>query len=178
MGIGVLQMMFSHPSSYCVVAEAGGAVIGSNCLDERSSILGIGPVTVDPAVQNAGAGRRLMRAVLDRATERDAPGVRLVQAAFRNRSLSLYTKLGFEVRELLSVMHGAPMRKPIEGCSVRPAKGCRCSSLRPAMRKSAWPYAPWRRTCLSCCRGASAMSAAPATGPFEYENPYAYSNTT
>jgi predicted N-acetyltransferase YhbS len=122
MGLLVLQMMFSHPSFFCVVAEAQGKVIGSNCLDERSSIFGIGPITVDPAAQNAGAGRRLMRAVLDRAAERGAPGVRLVQATFHNRSLSLYTKLGFQVRELLSVLHGAPMRKSIEGCSVRPAR--------------------------------------------------------
>jgi predicted N-acetyltransferase YhbS len=122
MGLGILQMMFSHPSFYCVVAEAGGAVVGSNCLDERSSIFGVGPITIDPAAQNAGAGRRLMRAVMDRAAERGAPGVRLVQATFHNRSLSLYTKLGFDARELLSVMHGAPMRKSIEGCRVRPAK--------------------------------------------------------
>src|ERR1035437_2424435 len=54
MGVGVLQMMFSHPSFYCVVAEMGGAIVGSNCLDERSSVVGIGPITVDPAVQSAG----------------------------------------------------------------------------------------------------------------------------
>ena len=122
MGLGVLQMMFSHPSFYCVVAEAGGTVIGSNCLDERSLIFGVGPITVDFAAQNVGTGRHLMQAVLDRAAERGAPGVRLVQATFHNRSLSLYTKLGFDTRELLSVMHGAPMGKTIEGCSVRPAK--------------------------------------------------------
>ena len=107
MGVGVLQMMFSHPSFYCVVAEMGGAIVGSNCLDERSSIVGIGPITIDPAVQNAGTGRRLMQAVLDRAVERGAPGIRLLQSTFHTRSLSLYAKLGFEVRELLCVMQGA-----------------------------------------------------------------------
>lgn len=122
MGIGILQMMFSHPSFYTVIAETDGRIVGSNCLDERSAVFGIGPITVDPATQNAGIGRLLMRAVMDRAAERRAPGVRLVQATFHNRSLSLYTKLGFEARELLSVMHGPPMRKSIEGCSVRAAK--------------------------------------------------------
>ena len=122
MGVGLLRMMFSHPSFYTVVAETDGRIIGSNCLDERSSIFGIGPITVDPAGQNAGTGRLLMRAVLDRAAERDAPGVRLVQATFHNRSLSLYTKLGFDTRELLSVMHGPPMQKSMDGCSVRAAK--------------------------------------------------------
>jgi len=28
--------MFSHPSFFCVVAEQGGKVIGSNCLDEKT----------------------------------------------------------------------------------------------------------------------------------------------
>jgi hypothetical protein len=35
MGIGLLTMLFSHPGCYCVVAEADGRVIGSNCLDEN-----------------------------------------------------------------------------------------------------------------------------------------------
>jgi GNAT superfamily N-acetyltransferase len=120
-GIGILQMMFSHPSFYCVVAEAAGKIVGSNCLDERSSIFGVGPITIDPAAQNAGIGRRLMQAVMDRGAERGAAGVRLVQVAFHNRSLSLYTRLGFDPRELLSVMQGPALEKSIDGCMVRSA---------------------------------------------------------
>ena len=82
-------MLLSHPGFYGVVAEADGRIVGSNCLDERSVIAGIGPITVDPLAQNRGAGRKLMQAVLDRCGERNAPGVRLVQMAFHNRSLSL-----------------------------------------------------------------------------------------
>ncbi len=120
--VGVLSMMFSHPGIYCVVAESEGRIAGSNCLDERSTIAGVGPITVDPNIQNRGVGRKLMEAVLDRARERNVPGVRLLQAAFHNRSLSLYAKLGFDAREPVSVMQGPPLRKPREGCSVRPAK--------------------------------------------------------
>lgn len=119
---GLLSNMFSHPSIYCVVAELDGRIVGSNCLDGRSSIAGIGPITVDPAVQNAGAGRRLMEAVLERVWERGRPGVRLVQAAFHNRSLSLYTKLGFDAREPLSCLQGTPLRRTVDGCAVRPAQ--------------------------------------------------------
>jgi GNAT superfamily N-acetyltransferase len=121
MGIGLMTMMFSNPGCYCIVAEADGRVIGSNCLYERSTVFGIGPITVDPAAQNAGAGSQLMRAVLDRTEQRGAPGVRLVQATFHTRSLSLYTKLGFETRELLCVMNGQPIKKSVEGCTVRAA---------------------------------------------------------
>src|SRR6202163_1110825 len=117
----LLSMMFSHPGFYCVVAKSGERIIGSNCLDERSPIAGIGPITVETSAQNAGAGRKLMDAVLQRARERKFIGVRLLQAAFHNRSLSLYTKLGFETREPISTMFGTPIQKPMEGFHVRPA---------------------------------------------------------
>ena len=84
-------------------------------------IAGVGPITVDPTTQNDGVGRRLMEHVLERATQKKFPGVRLVQAAFHNRSLSLYTKLGFEIREPLATIQGAPLKKTLPGFSVRPA---------------------------------------------------------
>jgi hypothetical protein len=120
--IGLLSITFSSPGFYCVVAERHGRIIGSNCLDERSIIYGVGPITVDPAVQNGGTGRRLMQVVMDRAAERRAPGVRLVQAAFHNRSLSLYTSLGFDAREPLSCLQGRTTTRSIPGCTVRAAQ--------------------------------------------------------
>jgi len=120
--VGLLSMIFSHPGFYCVVAESGGRRVGSNCLDERSVIAGLGPITVDPSNQDRGVGRKLMEAVLVRARERNFAGVRLLQSAFHNRSLALYSRLGFDAREPLSVMQGPPLRKRIEGCSVRPAQ--------------------------------------------------------
>ena len=119
--IGALSMMFSHPGFYCVVAEQDGRVIGSNCLDERTPIAGVGPITVDASAQNRAAGRALMQAVLTRAAERKFAGVRLVQAAYHNRSLSLYAKLGFVVREPLSCMQGPAMKKMVPGYAIRPA---------------------------------------------------------
>jgi len=118
---GIMSMMFGHPGFYCVVAEEGGRIVGSNCMDERSPIAGIGPITIDPEAQNRGIGRKLMQAVMDRARERNFPGVRLVQASFHTRSLSLYATLGFDAREPLSVMQGPAIKKTMEGCSVRPA---------------------------------------------------------
>jgi Acetyltransferase (GNAT) family len=120
--IGVLSMMFSHPGFFCVVAEQGGTVIGSNCLDERTLIAGVGPITIDPAAQNRTAGRQLMKAVMARAAERKFVGIRLVQAAYHNRSLSLYAKLGFVVREPLSCMQGQAIQKTLPGYRVRPAQ--------------------------------------------------------
>ena len=47
--------------------------------------------------------------------------MRLVQAAFHNRSLSLYTTLGFDVREPLACMQGRATTRSIHGYTVRPA---------------------------------------------------------
>jgi predicted N-acetyltransferase YhbS len=118
---GLLAMMFSSPDFYSVVAEIDGRVVGSNCLDERSVIRGLGPITVDRGAQNLGVGRKLMQAVMDRPDER-AIGVRLVQAAFHNRSLSLYALLGFDIREPLSCMQGQTRERSFPGCVVRAAE--------------------------------------------------------
>jgi predicted N-acetyltransferase YhbS len=120
--IEVISMMFTHPGFFCLVAEQDGRIIGSNCMDERSSIAGIGPITVDSTAQNMSAGRQLMLAIMDRAAECRFPGVRLVQAAFHGRSMALYAKLGFDIREPLVVMQGSPIRQVPSGYVVRPAK--------------------------------------------------------
>jgi GNAT superfamily N-acetyltransferase len=118
---GLLRMMIEHPGFYGVVAERGGKIIGSNFLDERAIVVGVGPISVDPAVQNQGVGRRLMQAVIDRAASRGVPGVRLCQATFHRRSLCLYTTLGFRTRELLSCMNGPPLKQTLPGYHVRAA---------------------------------------------------------
>jgi GNAT superfamily N-acetyltransferase len=120
--IGLTSMLFSRPDYYCVVAEVDSRVVGSNCLDQRSPIYGIGPITVDPSAQNLGAGRKMMEAAIAHARERNAAGVRLVQAAFHNRSLALYTSLGFDTREPLSCLQGRTTQRRIAGCFVRPAR--------------------------------------------------------
>ena len=119
---GFLSRMFAYSGFFCVVAEQNGRIIGSNCMDERTSIAGIGPITVDSSVQNKSTGRQLMKAVLDRAEEQEFAGVRLVQAGYHMRSLSLYAKLGFVVREPLACMFGPALRQETPGFQVRPAK--------------------------------------------------------
>ena len=121
-GIKVLSMMFSTPGFYCVVAESNGRIIGSNILVEQAVIQGVGPITIDPKSQNLGVGRRLMQVVMDRANQNGAAGVRLVQAAFHNRSLSLYVSLGFDIREPLSCLQGRTRERSTPGCLVRPAQ--------------------------------------------------------
>ncbi len=118
---GMLASILTVPETYSVVAELDGRVVGSNFLWEGDPIAGVGPITVHPEVQNGTVGRSLMNAVLERSREKGFPGVRLVQAAFHNRSLALYTKLGFTVREPLACMQGEPLEITLPGYPVRPA---------------------------------------------------------
>jgi len=118
---GLLAMLLAHPGFYSVIAEKSGTIVGSNFLDERGPIAGIGPITVDPAAQNQTIGRRLMLDVIERSAQRGVAGVRLLQSAYHNRSLCLYTKLGFETRETVSKLDGAPLGISLPGYEVRPA---------------------------------------------------------
>lgn len=102
-----MESMLTTNGLYGLVAERNGDVVGSAFADERGEIVGIGPVSVDPGFQEGGVGRALMESLLHRSAERGARGVRLVQTAYNYRSLSLYAKLGFAVREPLSVFQGA-----------------------------------------------------------------------
>ena len=120
--VDLLSQLLSREDVYPVVAEVDGRVAGSNFLWECGVIAGVGPITVDPDVQDGAIGRRLMEEVMRRAEARRSAGVRLVQAAYHNRSLSLYTKLGFDTREPLSILQGTALGIEIHGHAVRPAR--------------------------------------------------------
>jgi predicted N-acetyltransferase YhbS len=104
--IDVLTRLLANPKFYSVIAEVDERIVGSNFLDERNTIAGVGPITVDPTVQNRAIGRRLMDAVHDRAAEKNFAGVRLIQSG---------------VREHLACMQGNALGVSIEGHVVRPA---------------------------------------------------------
>ena len=100
---GILNVFIPHPMIWGVVAEIDGRIVGSNFLDERSPIRGVGPITVAPEGQNSGVGRKLMQAVLERGE--GAPGIRLLQDAFHREKR--YTR-------------GVPL---VDGIDDAPARG-------------------------------------------------------
>lgn len=114
---GFVQMWIGHPQIYGVAAE-NGEFVGSNFLTEFDEIRGVGPITVNTNVQARGTGRELMKAVIERG--KDAPGIRLVQAAYNTRSMSLYASLGFDVKEPLALMEGKPTGEISKDVTIRP----------------------------------------------------------
>ena len=117
----LLSMLLANPGFYGIVAEQDGRIVGSNFVDHRSLIAGLGPISIDPNAQNQGIGRKLMQAAIDHFAARNIAGIRLVQAAYHNRTLCLYTTLGFQTREPLSVMQGPALNVKFAGYDVRPA---------------------------------------------------------
>jgi len=117
--IGLITMLLSRPDAYNVAAEIDGKLVASNFLWEGNSVSAVGPITVDPQVQDSSIGRKLMEDVIRRSDEQGFLSCRLVQSAYHNRSLSLYTKLGFDAVEPLSVMQGAALNVGIDGYNVR-----------------------------------------------------------
>jgi predicted N-acetyltransferase YhbS len=115
---GLVEAFSSHPAIWGVVAESGGRVVGSNFLDERGPVRGVGPITVDPDAQAAGLGRRLMEAVIKRGEGSD--GIRLLQDSFNTASLALYSSLGFRVDEPVALMAGIPSGESRLDVEVRP----------------------------------------------------------
>ena len=118
--IGLTSMLLNRADIYSVVAELDGEIVGSNFLWEGNQVSGVGPITIDPNVQNSSIGKKLMEDVIRRSDEKGFLSVCLVQAAYHSRSLALYTKLGFNPIEPLSTMQGAPLNIKIKGYDVRP----------------------------------------------------------
>src|SRR5687768_13144299 len=49
--VQLTSSFIAHPKIWGVVAETQGRIVGCNFLDERGSITGVGPITVDPTAQ-------------------------------------------------------------------------------------------------------------------------------
>lgn len=114
----IMGLLIESPSLFGIVAESDGAVVGCGFMDERNPIRGIGPVSVDRTFQGRGAGREIMKALLERG--KDALGIRLLQESFNMASLSLYASLGFDVKEPFALMEGKFRSVPPYGFEVRP----------------------------------------------------------
>lgn len=107
---GLMNIKVKDPNAHGFVAEQGGKILGSVFLNRFPStpVAAIGPLTVDPSAEGIGAGRLLLNAALEEARACAILQVRLVQSPAHLRSLALYSKLGFEVREPLVLMQGGP----------------------------------------------------------------------
>jgi GNAT superfamily N-acetyltransferase len=118
MANGLADFFLNNPKILGMAAvESAGTPIGFNFLNTRNPIGGVGPMVVYPKSQGKGAGRALMRAIMQLGE--GMRGVRLVQDAFNATSMSLYAALGFESREPLALVRGKLRSTPSADATVR-----------------------------------------------------------
>lgn len=118
---GLLGMLMEAPKFDAFVAEEDGEPIASIFLSRRSPVGGISVLTVDPDAQDRGVGRSLMERGMAHLAEHGHTRQQLCQAAYHNRSLCLYAKLGFVAARSLSNMTYEPIEADLPGRTVRPA---------------------------------------------------------
>jgi GNAT superfamily N-acetyltransferase len=104
----IVSQVVKRPDYTGVMAVLDGRVVGSNFLLQADEVAGVGPITVDPAVQSKGIGRALMQWVIDEARRREIRQTRLFQEALNTTSISLYTSLGFDWRDSAALMQARP----------------------------------------------------------------------
>ncbi len=104
----VMGMLVQRDDFYSVSALDDGQVVGSNFLSLMDPVAGVGPVTVDPFYQGQGVGRALMQDVINYAQHNNIRQVRLFHDSFNVASLSLYTSMGFDVKDSVALMQAAP----------------------------------------------------------------------
>jgi predicted N-acetyltransferase YhbS len=120
--IGLINAKLKDPNAHGMLAERDGSIVGSIFLNyfPPAPVAVIGPLTVHPS-HEGGVGQRLMEVALEEARTRNVESVRLVQSPSHLRSLVLYSKLGFDVREPLVLIRGRPPSAQVRERSVRPA---------------------------------------------------------
>ncbi len=100
----VIGLMAGNPCVHGVAAVENGKLLGSNFVSIYDDVAGVGPITIDPSTQGRGLGRSLMQWVAGEARANGKERIRLVQDSFNLASLSLYSSIGFDVKETVALM--------------------------------------------------------------------------
>lgn len=116
-----ISSLIANEGFYGVVAEQNERIIGSNFLDVRGTIAGVGPISIDPEAQNSGVGRLLMQAVVEYGLSQNKAGIRLNTASHHGRSQSLYTKMGFRIQAPMMILQGPQISATFPHHHVRKA---------------------------------------------------------
>jgi GNAT superfamily N-acetyltransferase len=108
----LIGMLVSRSDYFAAAARVDGRLAGSNFMSVGDEVAGVGPISVDPALDDRGIGRCLMHAVLEHAHAIGKTQVRLLQTTYNAKSLSLYASLGFDVCAAIGVMAARPAANP------------------------------------------------------------------
>ena len=132
-----IRSKLENPRCRGYVAEKDGYVVGSvfvTAVDDCPAGA-IGPLTVEPA-HEGGVGAALMQEAVTEAARMGIVQLRLIQSPTHLRSLALYTKAGFDLREPLLVVTNTVLTHAVDNSGLRRATlgddsecGCLCRKV-------------------------------------------------
>jgi ribosomal protein S18 acetylase RimI-like enzyme len=104
--IKVASRLFGLTKIRGYAADSDGKIVGVGFLHDLGPAgYGISPLAVDPRSQAQGAGQAILERIIEDA---GLATIRLLQDAFNNAALGLYSRYGFVVREHATVIRGRP----------------------------------------------------------------------
>lgn len=115
----VVRLLGQSEGFASFVASEDGEPLALNFLDERNEIAGVGPVAVGVQHQGRGLGKLVMEALLEQAEASAYQSVRLLQSAYNRVSFSLYSRLGFDVKDGVAFIKGRPPEEERPADEVR-----------------------------------------------------------
>ena len=117
-----IRSKLENPRCCGYVAEKDGYVVGSVFVTAVADCPAgaIGPPTVEPAYEG-GVGAALMQEAVAEAARMGIVQLRLIQSPTHLRSLALYTKAGFDLREPLLVVTHAALTHAADNSGLRRA---------------------------------------------------------
>jgi GNAT superfamily N-acetyltransferase len=90
-----LTWVAGHARCRAIVADAGGAIVGTGITTLNGPVAWIGTIWVDPAWRGQGIGKALTQATIDAA---EAAGCRALVLVATDAGRPLYERLGFDVQ--------------------------------------------------------------------------------
>jgi len=117
-----IRSKLENPRCRGYVAQKDGYVVGSVFVTGVADcpVGAIGPLTVEP-IHEGGVGAALMQEAVAEAARMGIAQLRLIQSPAHLRSLALYTKAGFDLREPLLVVTNTALTHAIVHSGLRRA---------------------------------------------------------
>jgi predicted N-acetyltransferase YhbS len=117
-----IRSKLENPRCRGYVAEKDGYVVGSVFVTAVADCPAgaIGPLTVEPA-HEGGVGAALLQEAVAEAARMGIVQLRLIQSPTHLRSLALYTKAGFDLREPLLVVTNTALTHAVDNSGLRRA---------------------------------------------------------
>jgi len=90
-----LQQLLNDPNAVFLKYEANNQLLGSVYLQKKGSLLYLGMLSVDPATQGMGIGKKLLQAAEEYAVKSGCTAIEMTVISARSELINWYGKWGY-----------------------------------------------------------------------------------